>query len=445
VADDDGRAVPVRAVHLGLGAFHRSHQAWYTQRVNDLGGEQWGIWAFTGRRPAAAETLTAQGCRYTLIERAADGDSATPISSIVRASAGTDLSAWRSAFSDPAIALCTITVTEAAYSVTDDDCKLLAAGEAPQSLPARVVDGLRARRDAGGAPMAVLSCDNLNGNGAILRSRVMDVAEALDSELARWVEDAVSFPSTMVDRITPATTAEDRAVTESLVGWPDAAPVVTEPYSEWVIAGSFPAGRPAWEKVGVRFVDDIQPYEQRKLWLLNAAHSTLAYLGLQRGHDTVAAAMQDPVCTDAVEAIWTEAAAVLPFDSAEIADATQALRDRFTNPRIQHLLRQIAADGSHKLPVRIIDVHRRRTAAGLPAGRGEATAIAAWTLHLQGDQVTDPSAADLVGTVSAAATDPDKVAAVLTALGADPGTDTELLDACVDQLGRIQQQTPARL
>ncbi len=211
-----------------------------------------------------------------------------------------------------------------------------------------------------------------------------------------WIDDNVSFVSTMVDRITPASTPRDQAIARELTGFADAAPVVTEPFSEWVLSGAFPSGRPGWEVAGARFVDDIEPFERRKLWLLNAGHSTLAYLGLLRGRATIAEAMADSVCRDALEAVWAEARPVLPFEDAELDAQLDTLRSRFENARIEHRLVQIAQDGSQKLPPRILDVARARAAAGLPVGAAEARVIAAWIIHLTTDAVRDPGAEALI-------------------------------------------------
>ncbi|MCU1527372.1 MAG: hypothetical protein JWP75_1135 [Frondihabitans sp.] len=382
-------------VHLGLGAFHRSHQAWFTQRIAP-DRDPWGIIAFTGRRPDAATALAEQNCVYTVIERSADGDTASLIDAVIEAHDGADALRWREAVSDDRVAVITLTVTEAAYlrtrdgvvdlhtsAVASDVARLReGAADACTTVPGRLVDGLRARRDTGSGPVAVLCCDNLTDNGAVVRGVVTSLASAVDDELAAWITDNVSFVSSMVDRITPATTDDDRATALTLTGYDDHAVVVAEPFAEWVVSGAFPAGRPAWETAGVRFVDDLEPYEQRKLWLLNAGHSLLAYLGLLFGHETVDEAMADPRCAEPLEALWDEAAAVLPLPAAEIGDACASLRDRFRNPRIRHRLRQIAADGSVKLPVRVVDPVRLHLAAGEPIGDGAATALAAWWLHL---------------------------------------------------------------
>lgn len=368
-------------VHLGVGAFARAHLAWYTAHAD---GEPWGITAFTGRSPDTADALDAQGCRYTLVTRAASGDDAEVVDTIVAAHPGSDSSTWRHVVASPATTVVTLTVTEQGYRSGSD-------------VPARLVEGLEARRAAGSGRIALVSLDNLTHNGDVLRDAVTSAVS--DPALQDWVDANVSFPSSMVDRITPATTDDDVAALAELRGALDGdrVPVVTEPFAEWVLEDGF-AGidRPAWETAGVRIVDDVTPYEQRKLWLLNGSHSLLAYLGLQLGHDTVASAMGDTVCRAAVEQLWDEAALELPLPAAEVAAARDALVDRFANPRIRHTLRQIAAGGSEKLPVRVVDVLRHRLdrdpSAGI--GPGAATAIAAWWLHLteQPDLVSDDGA-----------------------------------------------------
>ncbi len=354
-------------VHLGVGAFARAHLAWYTQHAGE-----WGITAFTGRSPAVADALVAQDCRYTLVTRAASGDDAALIDAIVAAHPGSDDAAWRHVVASPETTVVTLTVTEQGYRSGSD-------------VPARLVAGLDARRAAGSGRIALISLDNLTHNGEVLREAVLGATA--DPELRSWIETNVSFPSSMVDRITPATTEADVADLAALPGAlaGDRVPVVTEPFSEWVLEDAFDGiDRPAWQTAGVRVVDDVTPYEQRKLWLLNGSHSLLAYLGLQLGHETVASAMEDPVCRAAVEQLWDEAALELPLPAAEITAARDALVDRFANPRIRHTLRQIASGGSEKLPVRVVDVLRHRLARDPSAGigPGAATAIAAWWLHV---------------------------------------------------------------
>ena len=251
------------------------------------------------------------------------------------------------------------------------------------TVPGRLVAGLAARRAAGAGPLAVVSCDNVPDNGAGTARVVTDLAEAAEPSLVSWIRDNVSFVTTMVDRITPHTTADDvRAVAEQ-TGWADAAPVVTEPFTEWVLSGDFPAGRPAWDAAGARFVDDVHPYETRKLLLLNGGHSLLAYAGSARGHETIADAVADPECRRWLEQWWDDAAPHVPLPADDLAAYRAALLERFANPRIRHLLAQIAAGRLPKLPIRLLPVLRAERAAGR-CRPGAVRMLAAWIDHLRG-------------------------------------------------------------
>lgn len=416
---------PVRVAHLGLGAFHRAHQAWYTQRAGDGSG----IAAFTGRSAEAARVLAAQDSVYTLLERGADGDNATLMEVLSEVHDGADLAAWRRVLSDPDVGVLTLTVTEAGYRPGSS------AASSASSAPARVLDGLRARHAAGAGGIAVVSCDNLPDNGRVLRDAVLSIAEP-GSDLEAWIRSDVSFVSSMVDRITPATTDADREAVRRLTGWDDAAPVVTEPFAEWVLAGSFPAGRPAWEAAGAQFVDDIAPCERRKLWLLNAGHSLLAYHGLAAGHETVAQAVADPALADELELLWSEQRTELPFDTPTVDEALAALRARFGNARIEHRLAQIGTDGSQKLGPRILDPLRSRLAAGREPGRAQLGVLAAWAGHLAGPDVRDPGAAALVERLREAAAPRERAIAVLEALAPDL---TDLTDPLAERIAARQQ------
>lgn len=356
-----------RIVHIGLGAFQRAHLAWYTQEANRLTGGRWSIVSFAGLGSQLAQAMRDQDCVYTLITRGPERDEAQLIGVIEDARDADDVESLSAYVADAATAMVTLTVTEAGY-LSDDE----------HSVAARLVSALRARRASGAGPIAVVSLDNLMHNGVVARDAVFArLKRENDGSLSRWVRDNVSFPSTMVDRITPPTTPADVSSALSLTGFADAVPVVTEPFAEWVIAGTFPAGRPHWECAGARFVASVDPFESRKLWLLNGSHSLLAYLGLLRGHETVAQAMSDPECVDAVEALWADIAPVLEVDEEEVAQACADLRERFANPNIEHRLETIARDGSLKLPVRIIEPLRKARDAGL-AVDGMLTAVAAW-------------------------------------------------------------------
>ena len=375
---DFGRpAAPVRMVHLGLGNFTRAHQAWYTEHASDAA--EWGIAAFTGRRPTMSELLSPQDGLYTLITQGADGDRFEVISSVVHVHPASDFRALMGYFASPDLAVVTSTVTEAGYyrlpdgslDVADDAVaadlaalKDLVDG-GPVSVedvsaleistpPARILAGLLARRAAGSGAMTVLPCDNLPDNGSAFGKVVRDAADAVDPTLLEWMDANVAWATCMVDRITPATTdAEIRLVSETQ-GYLDNSPVPTEPFSEWVISGEFPAGRPDWESAGAQIVDDVEPYEQRKLWLLNGSHSLMAYAGPILGCETVAEGIAHPVLREWVLQWWHEAG---PGLQVPWEDYAKALQDRYENPNIRHLLAQIAADGSLKLPVRIAPSH----------------------------------------------------------------------------------------
>ena len=402
----------MRIVHLGLGHFFRAHQAWYTAHAPDAAG--WGIAAFTGRSTDLAEALTTQGGLYTLIVRSADGDAAEIVGAVSRAHPGSEIDALCGYLADPAVAVVTLTVTEAGYRAGSD------------SIPDRLVTGLAARRAAAAGPIAVVSCDNLPDNAHVVRSLVLDLAGRVDAELAEWIAANVSFVTTMVDRITPATTDDDRVTAAGLTGSTDRAPVVTEPFTEWVLAGDFPAGRPAWDVAGALFVADVSPYEERKLWLLNGGHSLLAYLGSARGHLTVAQAVADPDCLGWLQDWWDLAGGYVRLPADEVSAYRDALLDRFSNPRIQHLLAQIATDGSRKLPIRVLPVLRREREAGrVPTAA--VRILAGWIEHLRGAgaPVKDPDAEQLV----ALAGSDHPAAGVLAALDPALADDTDLIAA----------------
>ena len=399
---------PVGIVHLGLGAFHRSHQAWYTQQASDA--EEWGIAAFTGRRPDAAAALAQQDGLFTLVERADTGDSFTVVNSIVEAVDGADVGRLAELVAETTTAVITLTITEAAYGLGADgkldatapdivaDLALLDSGSGYPSTPlGRLVLALAARRDAASGPLAVVCCDNLSNNGEVAREAVAGFAGAWDTGLATWIEANISFVSTSVDRITPRTTVEDVAAVEDSCGYRDTSPVVAEPFTSWVLSGDFPAGRPRWEDAGALFVANIEPFENRKLWLLNGAHSLLAYAGQLRGHRTVAQALTDPACRQAVEAFWDEAETNLPAQDLAIPAYREALLARFGNARIAHNLSQIAMDGTMKLRMRAVPVMRAERAAGR-SGSGAAVMIAAWmdcTARMAPAQ--DPLATEVAG------------------------------------------------
>lgn len=437
---------PVRIVHLGLGGFFRAHQAWYTGAAPD--SAQWGIAAFTGRSRALADQMSDQDGLYTLVVRGPDRDEMAVQTAVSAAHPGTDLDSWCAYLAKPEVAVVTLTVTEAAYrrhrdgglNLDDPDVRTdidaVRRGGGVTTVPGRLVAGLAARRIAGAGPLAVVSCDNLPGNGEATARVVHDLAASAEPALSEWIAGTVSFVTTMVDRITPRTTPEDVRAVAELTGHADAVPVVTEPFTEWVLSGDFPAGRPAWDAAGARFAGDITPHETRKLLLLNGGHSLLAYAGSARGHDTIAAAVADLVCRSWLDQWWDEAARYVPLPADDLAAYRAALLERFANPRIRHTLAQIAADGSQKLPIRVLPVLRGERAAGRMAAGG-VRVLAAWIQHLRGigAPVNDAGAGPYLERAGSARD-------VLALLAPDLAGDTDLIHA-IDEAGADMPQRSA--
>ena len=377
---------PLRAAHLGLGAFHRAHQAWYTQQANDRAAadDGWGIAAFTGRTPEAAEVLSRNDGVYTLLERSAEGDRATTVQSIVRAVSGSDERSWLDTLADPQVAVLTMTVTEAGYS-------------AGSGVPGRIAEALIARADAGAGPLAVVSCDNLPRNGRVLRDAVIEASGGAVSRIS----GIASFVDTVVDRITPAVTAADIDAVRELTGLDDPATVVTEPFTEWILAGEFPGGVPDWAQVGARFVADVRPYEERKLYLLNAGHSFLAAAGRLSGYETIAEAFGDTGLHAATEALWAAQRTAVDLPDAELDTWLDDLRVRFANPRIAHRLDQIRRDSPIKVALRLVAPLRRRREAGDEVDEAQLHAVETWIRSLLELEPTDPATAVLARTISA--------------------------------------------
>lgn len=443
-------AAPVRIVHVGLGNFVRAHLAWYTEHAPDAA--EWGIAAFTGRTPTAAALLAPQGGLYTLITREPEGDRFEVISSISAVHPSADHAAWLGYWRSPALAVVTLTITEGGYLRRTDGglnlelpevaADLAALREDPLApvgtAPAKLVAGMLARRAAGLGPLTVLPCDNLPASGTVAARVVDDLAAAVDPSLPEWIAANVGFATSMVDRITPGVTDADREAVLAATGLVDASPVQTEPFTEWVIAGEFHAGRPEWEAAGARFVTDVTPFEHRKLALLNGAHSLLAYAGTIVGHQTVAEAIDDPRCRAWVNQWWDEAVQHLPLPAEELAAYREALLARFENPRMRDALARIAADGSAKLPIRIVPTVRAQRSAGrVPSGA--CRVLAAWVLHLRGHgaAVKDVQP-DLVAQLAGGSLD-ETIAAVLAYLGEDLASDPVIIEAVTAGTGELLQ------
>jgi fructuronate reductase len=443
-------AAPVRHVHLGLGGFFRAHQAAYTEHAPDA--QDWGIAAFTGRSRELADMMAAQDGLYTLVVRGADGDRCEVVNSVSSALPGTDHEAWLSHLRTAETGVLSLTVTEAAYCRRDDggldhddprvaaDLEALRRGSSqpPVTVPGRLIAGLRQRRRADAGPIAVVPCDNLAGNGAAVQTVVTEMAERVEPDLAQWIAGSVSFVTTVVDRITPHASSDAADVVRRQLGVHDPCAVTTEPFTEWVLSGDFSGGRPRWEEAGAVFVDDVTPFEQRKLWLLNGAHSMLAYAGGVRGHTTVRDAIADDTCRDWVQQWWDEASGHLSRPQQEVLAYQRALLERFGNPAIRHPLAQIAADGSQKLPMRVLPVLARERSRGR-VSTGATRMLAGWVLHLRGAgvDVTDARRDEVVD--CAAGPLPDAVRRVLAFLDPALGSDDDLVAVVLAQAGELER------
>ncbi|WP_394213852.1 mannitol dehydrogenase family protein [Brachybacterium vulturis] len=410
-----------RLVHLGIGNFARAHTLHHTEVA---GG--WSVVAFTGRSAEMADALNAQGGRYGLIVRGREQDEVGLVEVIDEVLPASDVDALVRLLADPFTAVVTLTITEKGYAAGSDPAR---------SAPARLALGLQARREAGVTePIALVSCDNLTGNGEVLRRAVL--AE-LDEETTAWFADHVDVVSSMVDRITPAADEQAADIVLARTGLADSVPVVTEPFSEWVLEDSFRGRRPEWEKAGAQLTDDLEVHELRKLRLLNGAHTLMAYAGQVAGVQRVDEAIAHREVRALVEQLWAEARETLPLPADELDAYTAALEERFRNPRLADNLIRIAADGSVKLPVRTLPVIAEL--GGPDRACGEVAAVAAWTAWVTdrvrgGHEVQDPQA-EQIAAAAALPGDTERVTALLALL--DVAADDPLVIAVATEEKRL--------
>jgi len=408
----DRSQVQASIVHLGVGAFHRAHQAAMTEAVLTSGDLAWGIVGAGLMTSGTKDALVPQDGLYTLVERAAGSEKTSVIGAIVELLGGeADLPQVLARMCATSTRIVSLTVTEKGYYLDVASGRLqldapmvkadLASPSKPRTILGLIVEALRVRRAQGVAPFTVLSCDNLPNNGKTAKAAVVAFARVLDTELADWIAANVRFPCSMVDRITPATTDADRAYVADQLSVQDAWPIVTEEFVQWVIEDDFTLGRPDWTLGGAVFSNEIEAWENMKLRCLNGAHSTLAYVGQLMGRETVADAMQTPQIACLLDELWAEVLQVLKAPAGvDPADYVQQLKARFLNPALKHRTLQIAMDGSQKLPQRLLATLRERRARGL-ASPALTTAIAAWmhfvvkATHTSGAVLNDPLADEL--------------------------------------------------
>lgn len=386
-------------VHFGLGNFHRSHQAMYLDRLLTRGEAfDWGICGVgvLAGDSRMRDVLTAQNNQYTLVERFPDGSTnARTIGSICEYLYAPDNpGAVVEKLADPAIRIVSLTITEGGYNISDATGEFdlsdpgvaadLEPSATPQTVFGLITEGLRQRRDRGISPFTVMSCDNLEGNGEIAHRTIVAFAQAKDPELANWINEHVRFPNSMVDRITPVTTAADPAFVLAEYGVEDAWPVISEDFVQWVLEDRFPLGRPAFEHVGVQLVDDVKPYEKMKLRLLNAGHQAIAYLGYLSGYRYAHEAASDPLLTELLYLYFQEAASTLDaVPGIDLDDYQKTLVTRFANPYVRDTLDRLATDASDRIPKFVVPVIVSRLSFGMSSPIAAAI-VAAWARYAEG-------------------------------------------------------------
>ena len=451
-------------VHLGPGVFHRAHQAAYADRLLRQGSSTGAIWGVSFHSPRLRDSLRQTGGVYHLLERSGTGEDrvrqqVTPIESLVGCSVlpaeAPDVFAR---LCDPAVTVVSLTVTENGYCAQhpgggldltrDEVVHDLGRPQVPRSVPGLVTAALSRRRDGGIAPFTVMSCDNLPSNGDSTRRVVTEFATALDQRLGDWIAVEVAFPSSIVDRIVPTTT---QAAVEELraQGIKDPWPVVTEPFTQWVLEDSFPSGRPAWEDVGVELVGDVSVHEAAKLRTLNAGHSALGCLGLLLGHTQISEAAHDPELVGFVRALW--ACEVLPTlvspPGWRLPAYAEESLSRFRNAAISYATTKVAGDGSQKLPVRVMPTVRQRLGSGHSV-RLSAVVVAAWVAALRGpgastygvsDQAADRWRSDASGAGAGARSARAEVEALL-AMPGFVGEDRRSAPIFVDEVAAVAER-----
>jgi len=454
----DRRKVTPGMVHLGVGAFHRAHVAAYVDSILPI-EPSWGIIGASLRRADTRLALKDQDFLYTLVTRSAEDTETRIIGSLLDVlDARNQRAELLEAMTDPRVRIVSLTITEKGYCHDPATGKLdpqhadivhdIAHPEAPISAPGLIVRALELRKSQGTPPFTIMSCDNLPANGATTARIVLGFANLRSTKLEAFVREHVAFPSTMIDRIVPATTDDDRKMVQSETGLEDAWPVVTEPFKQWVIEDCFNSGRPAFGSVGAELVDDVAPYELMKLRMLNGSHSTLAYLGYLAGYEYVSDVVTNQDFRSLAHRLMTlEAIPTLSMAAGDLANYRDQLLHRFANPALKHRTWQIAMDGSQKLPQRLLGTIRDLLKAGIRPNYS-ALGVAAWMRYVTGEDengkpidVLDPLAERMKSIASGAGRDAEGLVSGLLSVNEVFGKDLlqsaelkELLIGYVSQL-----------
>jgi fructuronate reductase len=400
----DRLSAGIGIVHLGIGAFHRAHQAVYTDAAMAHAGGDWGISGVSLKSASVRDQLMPQDGLYTVRSVSQAGDAWRVVGSVREVVfAPLQMAEVIARIARAETRIVSLTVTEKGYCANvgkreplwdhPDIANDLEHADRPVSVLGVLAAGLHERFRKRGAPLTIVCCDNLPENGAVLETLVHQFVARQYPQIMPWLRDNVRFPSSMVDRIVPATKPADLADVAAALGVEDLGVVRAEPFSQWVIEDDFAAGRPAWDAVGVQFVRDVKPFEKMKLRLLNGAHSLMAYLGYLAGYETIAQTIADPSFERAVRALMREAEATLdPINGVDFAAYQQQLIERFGNPANGHRCAQIAMDGSQKIPQRWVAVASERLAKGLDVN-AIALATAGWVRYVYGINELDEKVA----------------------------------------------------
>ncbi len=448
-------------VHLGVGGFHRAHLAVYLddlaeRRISDDWGER-GVGLLPGDK-RMAEALIPQDCLYTLVTRDADEDKARVVGSMTGyLFAPENRERALGALADADTRIVSLTITEGGYNFNQTTGAFEAANpaiqkdletpSAPDTVFGYICEALDRRRKAGLTPFTVLSCDNLQGNGAIAKKMILSFASLRDEALSAWIEANVTFPNGMVDRITPQTTDADREMVARVFGIDDAWPVMTEPFIQWVVEDRFCNGRPPLEEVGVQVVGDVHPYEMMKIRLLNASHQALGYLGYLCGYRYVHDVMSDPLFRDFIARLMdVEVTPLLPpVPGVDLGAYKRTLIERFANPKIADQVARICTDGSARMPKFLLPSVSEALASGRPHAL-LTLATAGWFRYLRGvDEqgatipLQDPMADELRTLAAEGGDDPRPLLGVHSLFG-----DLERNEEFVTELGEALRLLYAR-
>ena len=456
VPNYDRNKLKTKIVHLGFGAFHRAHQAVYADILASEQGSDWGyceVNLIGGEKQI--EDLKQQDYLFSVCEMSYD-DWSTRVVGVVKQALHADvdgISKVLEVMTRPEIAIVSITVTEKGYCYLPTTASIdthnelikydIANPTKPKTVPGVIVEALRLRQEKGLPAFTVMSCDNMPENGHVTRNVVLALAKMRDAKLAQWIEENASFPSTMVDRIVPAATNQTmEKIQQQLGGIDDPAGIAGEPFKQWVIEDNFVAGRPQWQKAGAELVNDVLPYEEMKLRMLNGSHSFLAYLGYLGGYRHIDECMQDANYVKAARHLMLqEQAPTLKVKGVDLQAYADSLLDRYRNTGLKHRTWQIAMDGTLKLPQRMLDSIRYHLAHNT-AFDCLALGVAAWMRYVSGIddaghliEVCDPSVDKIKALVANSADNQERVKALLSlthVFGEDLANNSKFIDQVTD-------------